>query len=631
MHLLELAVQNVRGFTPAGRHPLKLGYVVLRGPSAETAPIAQLAMALLYPDGRGGDAALVAPGQRTGKAALSLQGNDGVTYRVLRELGGAGGLHRLNPETQKPELVSQDAAEMVQVLRAQAGAPTRGVFEQVYCLRPGQLPSRKPRAAPEPPPRASASGLPAVAPGGLGTPVTPARDVPAAQARAGVLEQELTLAREVEAMQFEADGMTSQLFELDRRFEAHEALRARAEAARAEAQATPGPEALGLPQDIVARATRYPSAKSRRDEALAKVRAERDELDPSAVGSKVPPLWKDQAFWGWTAAGAAALLLGFLLQGPGKYVALLDVPLFGVAAVLALRYVEELQYHARETGRGGRSAAREKKILEDFEAEVSAVLNAVRALDVDEPKDVVPALARREEVRQRALQLEAEFMREERSQELAQARARKEELRVQLAELNARIEQQGAYTRDAREVERELARTRESIALALQPAAGAAGPGAPGSDALEDPTPALLALAADLLGVDARAAAQLLRDRCLQYFTALTDRRYPQVEWDAAGRAQVLVAAGGRKVGAGELPPRDLDLYAIALRLTVVERASARVKVPFLVEDVFQGLLDEVKLPLVARMLKHLGTLTQVVHATAHPGFAQMADASASV
>ena len=31
MHLLELAIQNVRGFSPAGRHPLKLGYVVLRG------------------------------------------------------------------------------------------------------------------------------------------------------------------------------------------------------------------------------------------------------------------------------------------------------------------------------------------------------------------------------------------------------------------------------------------------------------------------------------------------------------------------------------------------------------------------------------------------------------------------
>ena len=55
MHLLELAVQNVRGFTPAGRHPLKLGYVVLRGPTAEPPQIATLALALLYPEGRGGD------------------------------------------------------------------------------------------------------------------------------------------------------------------------------------------------------------------------------------------------------------------------------------------------------------------------------------------------------------------------------------------------------------------------------------------------------------------------------------------------------------------------------------------------------------------------------------------------
>jgi uncharacterized protein YhaN len=234
---------------------------------------------------------------------------------------------------------------------------------------------------------------------------------------------------------------------------------------------------------------------------------------------------------------------------------------------------------------------------------------------------------------ERLSQLEAECVAVEQDPAVADARAQGQELREQLAALNARIEAKGAYTRDAREVERELARTRESIELALQPAqapTGAVGAAAGGGAvaALEDPTPALVALAAELLGADLPTAMGLLHARCMQYFTALTDRRYPVVEWDKEGRAHAVLA--GRKLPVGELPGRDVDLYAIALRMTVVERASARLKMPFLVEDVFVG-LDEVKLPLVARMLKHLGTLTQVVHATAHPGFAQMADASATV
>ena len=33
-------------------------------------------------------------------------------------------------------------------------------------------------------------------------------------------------------------------------------------------------------------------------------------------------------------------------------------------------------------------------------------------------------------------------------------------------------------------------------------------------------------------------------------------------------------------------------------------------------EDAFKGRLDDAKLPLVIRMLKHLGTMTQILHVT---------------
>ena len=445
MHLLELAVQNVRGFSPAGRHALKLGYVVLRGP-AEAPPLGALSLALLYPDGRGTDAELVAPGQQVGKAALSLVGQDGVTYRLLRALGGAGSLHRLHPETRQPELLTQDAAEMQQVLRSQAGLPTRSTFEQLYCLRAEQLPSRKPRkvAAPVAPgPRVSQTGLPSVGESSLGTPVTPAVNVPAAQARVKVLETELALSREVEALQFEADGVNGQIFEAEARLQSVHTLDERLQAARAEAEAQPGPRALGLPDDILERVQRYSTAVARRDEALARVRAEQGEAPP-ATPAPVPPLWRERAFWGWVAAGTLALVLGVVLDSPGQYVALLDVPLFGMAAVMALRYVDELQHAARQAGRGGRGAAREKRIQEDFEAEVMAVHGAMRALDVDSPADVEAALSHRKVLADRASQLNAERVLLEQDPAVAGAPAQLEELRAQLATLNARIEAKGA-------------------------------------------------------------------------------------------------------------------------------------------------------------------------------------------
>jgi uncharacterized protein YhaN len=121
----------------------------------------------------------------------------------------------------------------------------------------------------------------------------------------------------------------------------------------------------------------------------------------------------------------------------------------------------------------------------------------------------------------------------------------------------------------------------------------------------------------------------MLRERCVQYFGALTDRRYVGVEWDKDGRT-VVAAASGRRMPLGELPPREVDLFFLSLRLTVVEKVSPRVKLPLLVEDALIG-VDEAKLPLLGRMLKHLGTMTQVLHVTAHPGFTPLSDGTVNL
>ena len=71
-------------------------------------------------------------------------------------------------------------------------------------------------------------------------------------------------------------------------------------------------------------------------------------------------------------------------------------------------------------------------------------------------------------------------------------------------------------------------------------------------------------------------------------------------------------------------------MYYLALRMSVVEKVSAKVKYPFLLEHPFEG-MDEVKLPLIGRMLKHLGTLTQVLLVTSHPGLGQLADSTVNL
>lgn len=638
MHFVEVAVQNVRGFAPSGRVALKPGYLVFK-PAApgEPGPLAGLALAILYADGRGGESSFLAPGQRSGKAAFSLVGKDGAVYRVLRELGGSGSLHRINPATQAQELITEDASEALQFLRGQAGLIPRTTFEQVCCLQLSQLPSRRPRSKPAGRTE-SKTGLQALSSAALPSAqsVAPAADIPAAEARLRELEKELALAREVDQLQFQLDGINSQIFELDTKMTSTEGIKRQIQQAEAEVAQAPTPEALGMPADIFERLARHPKAVLKKDEALARLQAEREaEAERVAAISQVEPLYRNPFFLGAAGVGVLFLLLGLVLrvsnpESLGRYLALLDIPAFGVAAYFALRYVDELKQSQNVGRKDEKLAARERKILEEFEAEDMPVRLAMKAADVDSPEDIYRVLGRRAELEERLQALREQLAAMEADPEFRAAAQRQAQLRREAEQLSAEVAEKGSYARDMREVEREMGRVRESIELAKAPppaAPAAAGPAAaspkPG-EPLEDPTPALLNQAADLFTTDLRSLTPILRDRFLQYLTALTDKRYTGVEWDKEGKA-VLATPDGRRLPAGELPPKDLDLYYLGLRMTVVEKVSARVKLPLLIEDVLAG-MEESRLPLLGRMLKHLGTVNQVLHVTAHPGFAQLSD-----
>ncbi|MBU8897080.1 chromosome segregation protein SMC [Corallococcus sp. M34] len=632
MHFVEVAVQNVRGFSPAGRFPLKTGYLILK-PPAEAAPLAGLTLSLLFSDGRGGDVAYVGPGGKSGKAALTFVGQDGATYRVLRELGGSGTLHRMGAGAAQPELISSDAAEISQYLRGQAGLPPRGTFEQVYCLQLAMLPSRRPRksaAAAKVDPKTTGK-FPALAQAAT---VQAAEDIPAAEAKLRALETEAVSAREVDQIQFRVDELNSLIFEADSKLKSTEGLKVAVADAEAAWRSAPAPETLGLPQDIISRVQRYPKAVAKRDDALMKLNADR-EVEAQDVPSSVEPLTQNRIFWAGLGAGVFFLALSVglgLSVGPlWRYLALFNIPAFGTAALMALRYVDDLQKSTRRGSKEGRFDSREKKISDEFEAEAAPVRMALKALGLENIDDIPGALERKDLLGVRVGELQVQLEQMEADPEFVAASSRRQALKDELEGLNGQLSQKGAYVRELREVEREIARIKESITLAKAPpsaAAPGAQPGGTPAEPLEDPSPALLAQAADVLTLDILATQALLRDRCVQYLTALTDRRYQGVEWDKEGRAFAL--APGKRTPVGELPPRDLDLYYLALRMTVVEKASARVKQPFLLEDVLTG-VEEAKLPLVARMLKHLGTLTQVLHVTAHPGFAQMSDGTVNV
>lgn len=632
MLFLELAAQAVRGFSPSIRVALKPGYVALRSPSELPAPLAGLVLTLAYPDGRGGDGAFLAPGAKSGRAGLSIQGNDGSVWRIVRDLGGAGGLHKLNRSTNQFEGVSQDAAEMAQVLRQGAGLASRTTWEQLFTLTGPQLPSRRPRGpraapaaaapAPAPTPRivssASVSEL---------APVTLSGAELAAKIAA--LEEELKLARETGELQFRLDGINADLYALEAKLATFQGVKAKLDAARAELASVPTPKSLGAPDDILERVRRHKDDKKRHAAALQKLYDEREQA-LQGLSQGVEPLTKNQPFVLAALAAVVLLVAPAFLEGSVRYVSLLSILPTSVAALLALRYVEALQSASRAATRAEVFAQREKRLIDEFTLSSSVVEAAFAKVGASEVDEFVAAMSKADTLRPAVAQLQLELADLEADPETAEIEARAARLKAEQEALNQKLlSMSGGYVREAREIERELARLREPAAPPRATTGEfAAVPTGP-TDTFEDPTPALLVLATDLFATDVPTLWTILRDRTVQYLTALTDRRYHGVDIDHEGHATL--QAPGRAVPARELPGKDLDLYFLALRLTLIEKAAAQAKLPVVIEDTFNTVLDAAKQPLFGRMVKHLGTLTQVLHVSGAGQNAALADTPVAI
>jgi hypothetical protein len=607
MLLLELAAQAVKGFSPSVRVALKPGYIGLKSPTEIPAPLGGLVLSLAYPDGRGGESAFLAPGAKAGRAGLSIQGNDQSLWRLVRDLGGAGGLHKLNPKTNQYDVITQDSSELAQVLRASVGFPARATYEQIFTFLGAHLPTRRPKQA-----RAAAgktgtqkklqpSAFDAFGGASNGQP----------EERVAQLETELARAKEAAEVQFRMDGIQSDIYGAETRLKSYAELKDKVQAARQDVANAPSPQSLGLPDDILERVRRAQTDKKRRDDAITRLQGERESgVDEGALS--VPALHRDRRFWWLLLGGLVLLVLGGVLEGNARWLALLSIPATSLASLFALRFIENLQRRSRELAKLEVFTLREKKIQDEFQLSTTIVQTAFDKTDTMNADDFAAVLARREQLLPQVAALELELADLDSDHEIIELPVKIAELRVELDETNRKLQSMsGGYVREVPEIERELARLKESIAPPQEEfSAVATGP----TETFDDPMPGLLLLATDLFTTDVPTLWGVLRDRAVQYFKALSDQRYHGIELSSDGRATAV--APGRSVPAGELPGRDLDLMYLSVRLTVVEKYSAQHKLPVIIEDSFATVIDAAKQTLLGRMLKHLGSLTQVLHVT---------------
>lgn len=641
MQIAELHVDGIRGFPDRGRLVLGPGHVVLPA-GASLLPVMR---ALFFFDGDPADGASDLASRPDAVVAALLRGRDGSSWRIERMLHRGARLHRWNEEVRRWDEVTAVAAEIGTLLRGQIGLPSERALLELFSLDGARLASIAAGAeaaapeAPAPLPAPALDPLPASLPA-ASMPAAPA--APGSEGRIADLEAELQAAEKVEILQRQLDEAMHDLATAERAAEEVGAARRQVERCNAEMARFQALEEL--PDDLGSHVAAWREAQSRLDGELDRIEADRQAL-AARVGAGAPaPLWRDLRFVAGLVVGVAAIVAALLT--PLRILALLNVPAFGVAAALAVRWIGARQVVESAGRLGGLLDERARRAHAGWEKATASMREAMALAQVDTQEALLERVDERRAAAAALAQAQAALQQAESAH--APTLARVESLRARVADLERELAACSAGAWRPRElVERELAAARaqrdgtapaEQVSTPRPAPSPAQPPGfavdplpgfrdvrpvAPGSIVVEekaaptrDPAVRILEHAAEIVGLPPQDLAARVEQRAGALLAGMTGGRWAALAISPTGGLRCTGRLG--LVPFGALAEEDRALAWIALQLALVEAATTRQPVPVLLDDPLAR-LDEAARPQVMRLLQALGGRTQVIHRTELP------------
>ncbi len=579
MQLTELLFQKVKDLPKDGQLSLKPGYVAVVSKAA-TFRAALTAPVCPAPE----DPKRLTEGAGPTRVGVGLLSGDGSPYRLLRELGGSRQLLRFDAQTKTFEAVTEDQLEIDSFLRVECGMPASDAYTGFFVLEVNELPSLRGKAA------------------------AAANEAYVDQPRVKALKEELEMTKKFEATQDRLFKVAQRLHEL--KLLEQKLKEAEADVKAVEAELKRASWSPAEMKDITAKALRAKEDLKKRDDALADIVKKREKA-ARTVPPPPEPVLSSPWFYGGLVLGLALDGLAFYLRKPA--IALGGLVPFLAPLVVVLRWIEGDEADKQAAADAQELKEREVKIKKDYEAEQAPLKAAMRAAKVDSPPDLIAVFKERELVVKRRDAAAAKLAKLKTEPEVSRLAVEIPLLESEKQKLEEQVHQTG-FSRAIGEIELDL-----KHAMGISTARSAAV--VPEAEIPRH----LVSRAAELLNLSPDELWSQLSPRLASYLTALTDRRVVSGKSDEKGML-VLAAGDGRSGGYMTLPPPLRDLVYTGLRLALLERVAGYKRLPVVVDDAF-GILEGPKRALIGKMLKGIGTQTQVIHrvaATPEPGSADL-------
>jgi len=628
----EIIVQGIGPFPKPFKLVFGPGYnLILGGNETGKTLIYQLMTAVIDPDRFAAVQAQVPiaeGGEVAPRAGIRFRGQDR-EYRVVRDFKtGDLVINQLNPDTQEWKVVDRNPETWKKLWRKEAGISAAD-YVSLFTLDRFELarvPQARPVRAPEKKPTVTAP--PAPAPKNQGE----------REQKLKTLKAELARAEEIERIEFEMDGLHTQLFQIEEKGKGVPGIEDKIKEVTGKIRKYPGCE--DLPPDLDAKIESFKKLNTQKAEELGKLEEDRKQVEAElAVHSKMRDFYREPLFIAGASVAFLALISAIAFS---RWIPTWSTAPFLFGGAGACFYSLWKFWSSQE------KAAKIKQQIAGWDEKIRVIEkrfeiegNFIRRL-LEKTGAILPDEIPERRKEYRALVEEKKGLEREMTDYLA--RVNLAEVEAQRAQFQAEIDKRqnqllemGGVAMDPMEMRREIKR--------LESQMGTAGPGA-GIEPVEDlggfsedpeftPTPGVKIEPGgagpwerirEILKVNEDELRKKIIEGSSQALGILTQGRY-QLLPDPRGEYgfQVVSAAGRQSLAARGLCPSTRETAAASWQLTIWKALCSRFSLPIILDDPFRN-FDQSRLAVLVQTLKRISTRAQIIHFSFNPALTKIAD-----
>lgn len=630
MEFVEIIVQGIGPFPKPYKLAFGPGYnLVLGGNETGKTLIYQLVSAVIDPDRFSAiktGVPIAEGGEIAPRAGIRFRSQDR-EYRVIRDFKtGDLLINQLDRETSEWKVVDRNPETWKKLWKKEAGVTTSD-YLQLFALdrfEPARVPDQG--VVPAPPKKPASASAPAPAP----------KNQAEKEQKIKSLKEDLARAEEIEGIEFELDGLHTQLFQIEEKSKGIPALEEKVREAAEKLKKYAGCEEL--PSDLEAKVASFKKLNTQKSEELGKLEEDRKQVEAElAAYSQKGDFYREPIFIAGAAAAFIALVVSLAFPSLPR---LITAPfLFGGAGASFYSLWKFWSNKEKATKLKEQMSGWDEKtrvIEKRFEIEGSAIRHLLEKTGAIIPEEI---LARQKEYR--AALAEKKRSEQEKADYLArvnlnEAEAQKAQLKAEIDKRQNRLLEMGGVAMDPLEMKREIKRLESPLGTdgpeggveQVEDLGGFADdPGAAPDQGEERPSGGTWPwekIRVILNVADENELRKKVVESSSQSLGTVTQGRY-QMALDPRSASGFKIVPASGQPPARVLSSSTREAAAASWQLTVWKALCSRFSLPIILDDPFRN-FDPVRLAFWAQNLKKISARAQIIHFTFNPGLAKIAD-----